>query len=308
MNMKKHLQTRVNSQTSDTASTRSWGRGAALAFLFAGAAMLTGCATTNQKDPLEPLNRAVFGFNDAVDAVALKPAATVYKKALPSFVQTGVGNFFGNLADVWTVVNDVLQGKLENGLTDMMRVAVNSTFGLAGLLDIGSEAGLPKHKGDFGQTLGIWGVKSGPYVVLPLFGPSTLRDTLALSVDLYGDPWSYAEPSSVLAAGSVVRVIDLRASVLSASNLIEEAALDRYAFFRDAHLQRRESKIHNDGDWHKDTYDNSSLVRPEQAQAQAALPTAVLPVAPVLAAPAAISQNPEWQNPTASVSSEAPVK
>lgn len=210
---------------------------------------MTGCATSghsNKSDPLEPFNRAMFKFNDGVDTVALKPAATVYQQVLPTFVQTGVGNFFGNLADAWTAVNNFLQGKLEDGLTDVMRVAVNSTFGLLGVLDIGSEAGLPKHKEDFGQTLGKWGVQSGPYVVLPLFGPSTLRDTLALPVDLTGDPWSYSEPDSVLVAGSVLRVVDLRAAALDAGNLIEDAALDRYEFIRDAYLQRRESKV-NDG-------------------------------------------------------------
>lgn len=211
-------------------------------------AEMTGCATTgpgSKADPLEPFNRAMFKFNDAVDVVALKPAATVYQEVLPTFVQTGVGNFFGNLADAWTAVNNFLQGNIESGVTDVMRVAVNSTFGLLGILDIGSEAGLPKHKEDFGQTLGKWGVKSGPYVVLPLFGPSTLRDTLALPVDLVGDPWSYAEPSSVFAAGSVLRVVDLRAAVLDASNLVEDAALDPYEFIRDAYLQRRESKVNN---------------------------------------------------------------
>jgi phospholipid-binding lipoprotein MlaA len=209
---------------------------------------LSGCATTgpgSPADPLEGFNRAMFQFNDGVDTVALKPAATVYKTVLPSFVQTGVGNFFGNLADVWTCANNLLQGKLENSLTDMMRVAVNSTLGLGGLLDIGSEAGLPKHKEDFGQTLGKWGVGPGPYVVLPMFGPSTLRDSAALPVDLVGDPWSYAEPARTFNIGSVVRVVDLRAAALEAGDLVEDAALDRYVFIRDAYLQRRESKVYD---------------------------------------------------------------
>ncbi len=248
-------------------------RAIVLLVLVAG---VTGCATTgpgNKADPLEPFNRAMFKFNDAVDTVALKPAATVYRDALPTFVQTGVGNFFGNLADVWTAVNNLLQGKVEDSLTDVMRVAVNSTFGLLGLLDIGSEAGLPKHKEDFGQTLGKWGVKSGPYVMLPLFGPSTLRDTLAMPIDLTGDPWGYTKPSSVFAAGSVLRVVDLRAATLDAANLVEDAALDRYEFIRDAFLQRRESKI-NDGASPKDNKDgkygkdgNVGMVGPSQSVA-----------------------------------------
>lgn len=208
-------------------------------------AAMSGCATThnNPVDPFEGFNRAVFDFNDGVDRVALKPAAIAYRNILPSFVQTGVGNFFGNLADVWTSVNNLLQGKVERGLNDMLRVAVNSTLGFGGLLDIGSEAGLQKHKVDFGQTLGVWGVKSGPYVVLPLLGPSTLRDTVALPVDFVGNPVTYAESSRVRIAASLVRAVDLRASVLDASSLIEDAAIDRYEFIRDAYLQRRESKI-----------------------------------------------------------------
>lgn len=209
------------------------------------AASLAGCATThnNPADPFEGFNRAVFNFNDGVDRVALKPAATAYREILPTFVQTGVGNFFGNLADVWTSVNNLLQGNIESGLNDMMRVVVNTTLGFGGLLDIGSEAGLQKHKEDFGQTLGVWGIKSGPYVVLPLLGPSTLRDAVAMPVDFAGDPVSYVNTSAGRTAASVVRVVDLRASSLEASNLVEDAAIDRYEFIRDAYLQRRESKI-----------------------------------------------------------------
>ncbi|MEC5217757.1 phospholipid-binding lipoprotein MlaA [Actimicrobium sp. GrIS 1.19] len=223
---------------------------------FKHAAMLTlvvalsGCATTrsnNPQDPFEGFNRSMFSFNDGLDRVVLKPAATVYKNVLPQFVQTGVGNFFGNLGDVWTAVNNLLQGKLENGMNDVMRVAINTTFGIAGVLDIGSEVGLQKHNEDFGQTLGVWGVKSGPYVVLPLFGPSTLRDTAATPVDFAGDIWGYKKPVNWRNVGTAVRLVDLRASVLDASTLIEDAAIDRYEFIRDAYLQRRQSKI-NDGD------------------------------------------------------------
>jgi phospholipid-binding lipoprotein MlaA len=205
---------------------------------------LTGCATArNPQDPLESFNRSMFTFNDAFDKAALKPAAKAYQSILPSFVQTGIGNFFGNIGDVWTAVNNLLQGKAADGMTDVMRVAVNSTLGLGGVLDIGSEAGMTKHREDFGQTLGRWGVKSGPYVVLPFLGSSTIRDSAALPVDYAGDPWGYKYPVRWRNTGSVVRVIDQRAVLLDASNLIEEAALDRYEFVRDAYLQRRESKI-----------------------------------------------------------------
>jgi phospholipid-binding lipoprotein MlaA len=221
--------------------------------VMAIALALAGCATTNPKDPLEKFNRAMFSFNDAVDQAALKPAAEAYR-TLPSFVQTGVSNFFGNLGDVWTAANNLLQGKVADGMSDVMRVTFNSTFGLFGVLDIASEAGLAKHKEDFGQTLGKWGVASGPYIVLPLLGPSTLRDTVATPVDLTGDPWDYARPIRVRNFGYLARVVDQRAAVLDASNLIEEAALDRYVFVRDAYMQRRESKV-RDGESPNTSYE-----------------------------------------------------
>lgn len=216
--------------------------------------LVTGCASTNPKDPFEKFNRAMFEFNDAVDQAAVKPAAEVYRNVLPSFVQTGIYNFFGNLGDVATAMNNLLQGKLADGMSDVMRVAVNTTFGLGGLLDIGSEAGLVKHKEDFGQTLGYWGIASGPYIVLPILGSSTLRDVGALPVDWETDPWRYVSPVHTRNTGSVLRILDLRASVLDASNLIEEAALDRYQFVRDAYMQRRESKV-NDGELSKSVYE-----------------------------------------------------
>lgn len=219
--------------------------------LFASALFLGGCASTSgnqsasENDPLEGFNRAMFSFNDTVDEAVLKPVATTYQDVTPSFVQTGIGNFFGNIGDVWTMVNNFLQGKVENGLNDFMRVAVNTTFGFGGVLDIASEAGIQKHKEDFGQTLGKWGVGSGPYVVLPLLGPSTLRDTAALPVDIYGDPWVYVTPVDVRNTGAVVRIIDQRAQALNATNLLEDVALDRYTFVRGAYLQRRESLVHD---------------------------------------------------------------
>ena len=211
-------------------------------------AAMSGCASTrnNPVDPFEGFNRAVFNFNDGLDRVALKPAATVYQKVLPSFVQTGIGNFFGNLADVWTSVNNMLQGKIEDGLNDMMRVAVNSTLGFGGLLDIGSEAGLQKHKEDFGQTLGRWGVPAGPYLVLPLLGPSTVRDTVALGLDFNVDPVHWVDPWQPRYALYLLRAVDVRSNLLRAGAVLDEAALDKYTFFRDAHLQRRRANIFED--------------------------------------------------------------
>lgn len=200
----------------------------------------------NPRDPLEGFNRAMFSFNEKLDEIALKPAAQAYQTYLPSFVQTAVGNFFGNIGDVWTAVNDLLQGKVTDGVNDVMRVAVNSTFGLGGLIDIASAGGIPKHREDFGQTLGTWGVRSGPYVMLPLLGASTLRDTIATPLDFKGDLWSYQNPLSTRYLGSAVRIVDKRAVFLDAGSLIEEAALDKYVFIRDAYLQRRASQVNPD--------------------------------------------------------------
>jgi phospholipid-binding lipoprotein MlaA len=204
---------------------------------------LGGCATNNPRDPLEPLNRGVFAFNDKVDQYALKPVATAYKKVLPSFVQTGVHNFFGNLTDAWSAVNNLLQGKGQAGMQDVTRFALNSTFGLVGVLDIATPAGLPKHNEDLGQTLGYWGVPSGPYLVLPILGSSTLRDTAALPGDWYGDLWTHKRPVDVRNTGTVVKAVDLRATYLDASDLVEGAALDRYEFIRDGYLQRRQGQV-----------------------------------------------------------------
>ncbi|HEU4778153.1 MAG TPA: VacJ family lipoprotein [Telluria sp.] len=209
------------------------------------AAALSGCAGPNPRDPYETFNRAMFKFNDTVDQVALKPAATAYRAVLPSFVQTGVNNFFGNMADAWSAVNNLLQGKGEAGMSDVTRFTLNSTFGLLGLLDIASQAGLPKHNEDFGQTLGHWGVPSGPYLMLPLFGASTVRDTAALPLDFNGDIWRYKEPIYLRNIGTATRAVDQRANLLDASSLLEDAALDRYEFVRDGFLQRRESKVYD---------------------------------------------------------------
>jgi phospholipid-binding lipoprotein MlaA len=226
----------------DSATPRKARTGLALA--LGAAVLLSGCATTaNPKDPFEKFNRAMFSFNDTVDRVALKPAATAYKNATPTFVQTGVNNFFGNLTDLWSSLNNFAQLKGQDGLNDFMRFAVNSTLGLAGVLDIATPAGMRKHNEDLGQTLGYWGVPSGPYLMLPLLGPSTVRDTAALPGDWWGDPWTHVNDVPWRNSGIVLRAVDQRASVLDASNLLEDAALDRYEFIRDGYMQRRNSKV-----------------------------------------------------------------
>jgi phospholipid-binding lipoprotein MlaA len=217
---------------------------AALALALGSALLLSGCATTsNPKDPFEKFNRAMFSFNDTVDRVALKPTATAYKKVTPTFVQTGINNFFGNLSDLWSSLNQFAQFKGKDGLNDFGRFAVNSTFGVAGLFDLATPSGMPKHNEDLGQTLGYWGVPSGPYLMLPLLGPSTVRDTAALPGDWWGDPLTHVNDIPWRNSGIVVRTVDQRASVLDASNLLEDAALDRYEFIRDGYMQRRASKV-----------------------------------------------------------------
>ena len=225
---------------------RTASRASALAAV-AAVLTLTGCASTatNPQDPFEGYNRAVFSFNDAVDRTVLKPTATANKDYTPGPVQTGVNNFFGNLSDAWSGVNNLLQGKGQAGVGDLTRFAFNSTFGILGVLDIASEAGIPKHNEDFGQTLGVWGVPSGPYLMLPLLGPSTVRDTAALPADIGADIWKYKQPDNWRNIGNVVRVVDKRATLLDATSLLEDAALDRYDFIRDGYMQRRQSQVYD---------------------------------------------------------------
>jgi phospholipid-binding lipoprotein MlaA len=211
-------------------------------------AIASGCATgpnPNRADPFEHFNRGVSRFNDVVDDAVLRPAATAYREVLPSPVRTGVNNFFGNLSDVWSFVNSVLQLKLQHSAETFMRVNVNTVFGLGGLLDIATEAGIDRHSEDFGQTLGRWGVPSGPYVVLPLFGSSTLRDTAAWPIDRRGDLLRELNDIPVRNSLYFVRVIDGRANLLRAGQLLDDAALDKYSFTRDAFLQRRRNEVHD---------------------------------------------------------------
>jgi phospholipid-binding lipoprotein MlaA len=208
-------------------------------------AALAGCAgfNTNPRDPMEPLNREVAKFNEGVDSVVLKPAATVYQKTLPPLVRTGVSNFFGNLGDAWSFVNSALQFKLQNAAEDFMRLNVNTFFGLGGILDIASELNIERHKEDFGQTLGRWGVPAGPYIVLPLLGPSTLRDSLALTADYRGDLVHHVHDIDTRNSLYGLRAVDARANLLRVGSVIDQAALDKYSFTRDAYLQKRQSEI-----------------------------------------------------------------
>jgi phospholipid-binding lipoprotein MlaA len=187
----------------------------------------------------------VFALNDGLDQVVLKPVATGYEYVLPTPVRTGVSNFFGNVGDVFVGVNNVLQGKLADGFSDFGRVAINTTIGLLGVFDVATELGVEKHNEDFGQTLGHWGVDDGPYVVLPLFGPRTTRDTVGFVVDTAADPVARMDHDPSRVAMSALRLINQRADLLPADKMIDEAALDKYSYIRSAYLQRRRSLIYD---------------------------------------------------------------
>jgi phospholipid-binding lipoprotein MlaA len=211
---------------------------------------LTGCATTGPSDPRDPIegfNRAMFEFNDALDRVVMKPLAKGYRAIMPSPVDKGITNFFSNLDDVGSAINNLLQFKLKRSASDVGRIVVNSTVGILGFIDVASNINLDKYGEDFGQTLGYWGVGHGPYIVLPVFGPSGGRDVFGLVADWHTDPVTYVDPVRVKNSLIFLRALDKRADLLGASAVVEEAALDKYEFVRDAYIQKRASDV-SDGD------------------------------------------------------------
>lgn len=225
-------------------STMRWG----LPCLLAVSVLLGACAsgpTAHPSDPIEPLNRTVYSFNDAVDRIALEPLAGAYKDKVPSVVRTGVGNFFANLEDAWSFVNNVLQFKGEAAASSFMRVSVNSLFGLCGVLDVATEMRIERYTEDFGQTLGYWGLGPGPYIVLPLLGPSTLRDAVATPVDTRGDAVAQYHDWRTRDTLLVLRAVDQRAGLMRAASLLDQVALDKYTFVRDAYMQRRRSLVYD---------------------------------------------------------------
>ena len=246
-----------------TQGFKRWGLYVALA---AVAAMGTGCASgpnANPKDPLEPMNRSISRFNDSLDENVLKPAATTYKDATPELLQKGVRNVFNNLSDIWSTVNNGLQLKGRDTAESLMRSVVNTVFGIYGIFDVATEIGLERHPEDFGQTLGAWGVPNGPYVVLPLFGPSTLRDTAGMPVDTSADYVRNLDHIPTRNSTMAVRVVAKRADLLGASGLLSEAAIDKYSFTRDAYLQYRRNQIY-DGN----PPDDDTLVDPSAEPAE----------------------------------------
>lgn len=209
---------------------------------------LQGCATVanpNPRDPLESMNRTVFGFNDAVDRAVLKPVATAYKSTLPSWTRTGINNFFANLDDVWTAFNSALTLRGQAFGDSVGRVMVNTTIGIGGLFDVASELNIDKHKANFSTTLGRWGVGAGPYVVLPLLGPYTLREVGALPVDRQGNLVNQVADEATRTGLTVVDVVDTRAGFLDSESVLNGAALDRYSFIRDSYLQRQRYQIYD---------------------------------------------------------------
>lgn len=215
----------------------------AAATLAALLAMPVAHAETS--DPLEPINRGIYGFNDAVDRAVIKPVAQGYEKVVPSPVRSCVTNFFANLGDIWSSFNSFLQGDAHQGINSAGRVMLNSTLGVFGCFDLATGQGVPRVREDFGQTLAVWGVGSGPYLVLPLLGPSTLRDTIALPLDMAADPVGEIDHTRTRNATTALEIIDTRTNLLPASKLVDDVALDPYSFVRDGYLQRRESLIFN---------------------------------------------------------------
>lgn len=207
---------------------------------------ISGCATQANKDPLEGFNRAIYEFNDVADNAIIKPVSQGYKNIAPKFVVKGINNFFNNLRDVITVINDLLQMKIEHAANDSGRVLVNSTIGLLGFIDVHSINGGDRRKEDFGQTLGYWGISQGAYLVLPFLGPSTTRDAVGFVADtLVFDPIGYMNDVRARNQLRILQFVDARTELLNASEIMDEASLDPYAFQRDAYLQYRDALVND---------------------------------------------------------------
>lgn len=226
-------------------------KGSKIFFLFLMLTLLlSGCATVDEayrdpRDPFEGFNRAMYKFNDGLDKAIFKPLAKGYKAITPTPVDNGITNFFSNIDDVVSAVNNLLQFKLTRAASDVGRVLVNSTVGILGFFDVASNMNMPKYGEDFGQTLGAWGMGPGPYIVWPVFGPRSGRDSLGLVVDWYTDPVAFLEPESHRWMVRGLRFIDTRADLLGASKVLEQAALDPYEFSRDAYLQKRQYDVYD---------------------------------------------------------------
>ncbi|WP_096527472.1 MlaA family lipoprotein [Candidatus Nitrosoglobus terrae] len=222
----------------------SWNRYKLLLLI----SLLAGCTAVAHKDPKDPyesFNRSMYKFNDKVDRHFMKPVAKGYHKVIPGPVNKGISNFFSNIQDLIVTANDILQGKFQQGLTDFARFLTNTTVGVAGFIDVASSGGMVKHEEDFGQTLGVWGFHTGPYLVLPFLGPSSVRDGVGLGVNAAAWPVTYLNNLWIQTGLSGVRTIDLRADLLQATDILQQAALDPYVYVREAYLQRRKFLVYD---------------------------------------------------------------
>jgi phospholipid-binding lipoprotein MlaA len=265
--------------------TAALGHGLARASLVAGLVVALAACTTIREvrggpgqrlDPWENWNRKVFNFNEDLDNALLKPVATAYSDVLPQPVRRGITNFFANFADAWSAINNMLQGKIELGFEDVTRVMANTLFGLAGVLDVASEMGLERHYEDFGQTLGRYGIGAGAYVVLPVLGPSSVRDAGALVLDLRATPAIIANGTKTSIGFGLLQLVNTRAGLLGATRVIDEISLDKYTFIRDAYLQRRRSLV----------FDGNEPETLAPAEDAASAPAATNPAQPPAAASA----------------------
>lgn len=272
------------------------------------AALLAGCASPDQRtagDPLEPMNRAIFKVNDTIDRTIAVPIAKGYQKVTPHPLRTAISNFFSNLGDLNNFANALLQLKITDATEDLMRFTMNTVFGLGGLIDFATPARLPKHHQDFGLTLGRWGVPSGPYLVLPIFGPSSFRDGVGLAVDTRFSPFIYA-PTDSRRPLYAMQFVSARSDMLGATNILEQAALDKYSFVRDAYTQQRRSALGADTSKppalpnYGDDEDSSATPAAPGAASAASAASAISTTAPsepasgasAAAAPAAVSATP----------------
>ena len=255
------------------------------ATLISSAFLLTGCASNGDpRDPLEPLNRGIYHFNDTVDKAVMKPVAQGYRAVLPKPVRTGVSNFFSNIDDLFVTANNLLQFKFHTAASDFARLLANSTLGIGGIFDVASSFGLEKHDEDLGQTLGYWGIGNGPFLMVPLTGPSTVRDAVGSAVQFYYDPIWNIDNVATRNSLAGLRVVSNRANLLDAEKVLDEAALDPYTFLRDAYLQQRRSLIY-DGNPPRENlgeFEDEAPVK-QAAEAPAISPTANVSEAPVTA-------------------------
>ncbi len=267
-----------------------WLQLAQRSLAVAALALLSACATVPASasgpvsDPWEGWNRKVFGFNEGLDAALLKPAAQTYRDVVPGFVRTGINNVLNNIYDVWSTANHFLQGKVQSGLEMGMRVLTNTVLGAGGLMDPASEMGLTRRSEDFGQTLGRWGLANGPYLVLPVLGPSTVRDAAGFLLDRQAAPSKLPDSSTAGYTVLATELVNTRANLLSTGALVDQVALDKYAFIRDAYLARRRDALF-DGAPPMETFEDDGADAPPAAVKPAASGAAPKPATSPASAP-----------------------